>query len=91
MRGNGTAAKPVEGVKLFKDAEVDELRLRMQGSYRLTDADLVAWDVLQCFGLRPRELQFFSLQQQDGQLVCKVLRETESIKGWCWLVLRRRL
>ena len=91
MRGNGAAAKPVEGVKGFKDAEVDELRLRMQGSYRLTEADLVAWDVLQCFGLRPWELQFLSLQQQDGQLVCKVLRETESIKGWCWLVLRRRL
>ena len=40
--------KPVAGVKGFKDAEVDELRLRIQASYRLTDADLVAWDVLQC-------------------------------------------
>ncbi len=81
MRGNGAAAKPVAGVKGFKDAEVDELRLRIQASYRLTYADLVAWDVLQCFGLRPKELQFFSLLQQDGQLVCKVLRETASIKG----------
>ena len=62
MRGNGAAAKPVQGVKGFKDAEVDELRLRIQASYRLTDADLVAWDVLH-FGLRPKELQFFSLLQ----------------------------
>jgi len=81
MRGNGAAAKPVAGVKGFKDAEVDELRLRIQASYRLTEADLVAWDVMQCFGLRPKELQFFGLLHQDGQLVCKVLRETESIKG----------
>ena len=81
MRGNGAATKPVAGVKGFKDAEVDELRLRIQSSNRLTDADLVAWDVLQCFGLRPKELQFFSLLHQDGQLVCRVLRETESIKG----------
>ena len=81
MKGNGAAAKPVEGVKGFKDDEVDELRLRIQRSYNLTEADLVAWDVLQCFGLRPKELQFFSLLNQDDQLVCRVLRETESIKG----------
>ena len=61
MRGNGAAAKPVAGVKGFKDAEVDELRLRIKASYGLTDADLVEWDVVQCFGLRPKELQFFSL------------------------------
>ena len=81
MRGNGNAAKPVDGVKGFRDHEIDELRLRIQASNRLTEADLVAWDVLQVFGLRPKELQFFTLYEEDGELIAKVLRETASIKG----------
>ena len=84
MRGNGRAAADPEGVRSFSDGEVGELRGRVQrsiGRKRLTPADLVAWDVLTVFGLRPMELQGLRLDQADGQLVARVTRQKRSSKG----------
>jgi integrase len=81
MRGNGRAAADPEGVRAFTNAEVGELRARVQRSRRLTPADLVAWDVLTVFGLRPMELQGLRLDQADGQLVARVTRQKRSSKG----------
>jgi integrase len=71
-------------VRSFSDGEVGELRGRVQrsiGRKRLTPADLVAWDVLTVFGLRPMELQGLRLDQADGQLVARVTRQKRSSKG----------
>jgi len=80
MRGNGKAAASPAGVRGFSDAEIDELRARIQRS-RLTAADLVAWDCLAVFGLRPAELQGLELQQQGGLLMALVTRQKRSSKG----------
>jgi integrase len=81
LRGNGKAAADPEGVRAFTDAEIQELRARLQRSRRLTDADRVAWDCLICFGLRPKELQGLQLDQADGLLVARVTRSKRSSKG----------
>jgi integrase len=81
MRGNGKAAADPEGVRAFTDAEVAELRSRVQRSRRLTPADAVAWDCLIVFGLRPKELQGLQLDQTDGLLVARVTRQKRSSKG----------
>jgi integrase len=81
MRGNGKAAADPEGVRAFTDAEIQELRSRLQRSRRLTPADAVAWDVLTVFGLRPKELQGLQLDQADGLLVARVTRSKRSSKG----------
>lgn len=84
MRGNGKAAASPEGVWGFSDEEIAELRARIQRSIqrrRLTAADLVAWDCLICFGLRPAELQGLELDQEDGLLVARVTRSKRSSKG----------
>lgn len=81
MRGNGKAAADPEGVRPFTDPEIQELRSRLQRSKKLTPADLVAWDLLICFGLRPVELQGLNLLQVDGQLVAQVTRQKRSSKG----------
>jgi integrase len=81
MRGNGKAAADPEGVRAFTDAEIQELRARLLRSRRLTPADLVAWDCLVCFGLRPKELQGLQLDQVDGLLVARVTRSKRSSKG----------
>jgi integrase len=81
MRGNGRAAASPEGVWGFSDEEIAELRARVQRSSKLTPKDLLAWDCLICFGLRPAELQGLELDQEDGLLVARVSRSKRSSKG----------
>lgn len=81
LRGNGTAAANPEGVRAFGDEELHELRLRLQRSYRLTPADLVAWDCLIVFGLRPAELQGLEVHDVAGLPVAHVSRSKKSSKG----------
>lgn len=81
MRGNGRAAADPEGVRAFTDGEIAELRARIQRSSRLTPADLVAWDALIVFGLRPAELQGIELVQEEGMLLARVSRSKRSSKG----------
>lgn len=81
MRGNGKAAADPEGVRAFTDSEIQELRARLQRSRRLTAPDLVAWDCLIVFGLRPKELQGLQLDQADGLLLARVTRSKRSSKG----------
>lgn len=80
LRGNGRAAADPAGVIGFNDQEIDELRRRISTS-RLTAADLVAWDCLIVFGLRPAELKGLVLQEQGGALVAKVSHEKKSSRG----------
>jgi integrase len=80
MRGNGKAAADPAGVIGFKDAEIEALRHRIQRS-RLTPADLVAWDCLIVFGLRPAELKGLELQQQGAALVALVAHEKKNSRG----------
>lgn len=80
LRGNGRAAADPAGVIGFKDTEIEELRQRIISS-KLTAADLVAWDCLIVFGLRPVELQGLVLQQQGGALVAVVSHEKKNSKG----------
>jgi integrase len=56
LRGNGKAAADPRGVRSFTDAETELLRERIMASAKLTAADLVAWDCVIVFGLRPQEL-----------------------------------
>lgn len=81
MRGNGKAAASPDGVRAFTDAELQELRARLQRSYRLTSADLVAWDCLAVFGLRPAELQGLELAIEGGLPVAVVTRQKRSSRG----------
>jgi len=80
MRGNGKAAADPAGVIGFRDAEIEELRERITRS-RLSPADLVAWDCLIVFGLRPAELKGLKLAQQGGTLVAVVSHEKKTSKG----------
>ncbi|KAF0654884.1 hypothetical protein L107_02417 [Cyanobium sp. Copco_Reservoir_LC18] len=81
LRGNGRAAADPEGVRAFTDNEIKELRERIQRSQRLTPADLVAWDLLTVFGLRPAELQGLVVKQQGGSLIAQVTRAKKSSRG----------
>jgi integrase len=81
MRGSGKAAADPQGVRAFTDEELTELRARIQRSQRLTPADLVAWDCLAAFGLRPAELKGLELVHQTGALVARVTRQKRSSKG----------
>jgi len=80
MRGNGRAAAAAEGVRAFSDEEIKELRARLQRS-KLTPADLVAWDLLICFGLRPAELQGLHLLMEEGLLLARVQRVKRSSRS----------
>ncbi|MCT0229361.1 hypothetical protein KQ306_00595 [Synechococcus sp. CS-1324] len=80
LRGNGKAAADPEGVRSFTDEEAQQLREAIRRS-RLTPADLVAWDALICFGLRPKELQALELQFRDGVLRAVVSRSKQSSRG----------
>ena len=73
MRGSGKAAADPEGVRSFSDAEITELRARIERS-RLTPADLLAWDCLIVFGLRPAELKGLRLAQQGPGVAAVVSR-----------------
>ena len=80
MRGNGKAAADPAGAMGFQDAEIEELRERISRS-RLTGADLVAWDCMIAFGLRPAELKGLELRQQGRALVAEVAHEKQNSKG----------
>ena len=80
MRGNGKAAADPAGVIGFQDQEIEELRERITRS-RLTPADLVTWDALIVFGLRPAELKGLELRQQSRTLVAVVSHEKQNSKG----------
>jgi hypothetical protein len=80
LRGNGKAAADPQGVRAFTDEEITGLREAIERS-KLTPADLVAWDALICFGLRPKELQALELRQAGGALVAVVNRNKRSSKG----------
>jgi integrase len=81
LRGNGKAVAPPEGVRAFSDAEITELRNRIQASQRLGAADLVAWDCLVAFGLRPAELKGLMLLKGDGHPVAVVSHAKRNSRG----------
>jgi integrase len=80
MRGNGRTAADPAGVIGFKDAEIEVLRHQIQRS-RLTPGNLVAWDCLIVFGLRPAELKGLELQRQGAALVAVVAYEKRNSRG----------
>ncbi len=81
LRGNGKAAADPEGVRSITDAEIEQLRAAIHRS-KLTPADLVAWDALIVFGLRPQELIGLELKgAAGGQPVAIVTRSKVSSKG----------
>ena len=80
MRGNGKAAASPDGARAFTDTEIQELRDRIQKS-NLQANDLVAWDCLTVFGLRPAELKGLELSTSDGLLVAHVNHVKRSSKG----------
>jgi len=80
VRGNGKAAADPRGVSSFTDQQIELLRDAIKAS-KLTAEDLVAWDCLICFGLRPKELQELELRQEDETLVAVVSRNKRSSKG----------
>jgi integrase len=81
LRGNGKAAASPEGVRPFTDEEITELRARLLRSTHLSPADVVAWDCLVAFGLRPAELKGLTIDTLEGVPVAKVSREKVSSKG----------
>ncbi|MCT0247673.1 hypothetical protein [Synechococcus sp. CS-205] len=82
LRGNGKAAADPEGVRAFTDQEIQELRERIGKSGRLGAADLLAWDTLAVFGLRPQELIGLELKGgASGSPVAMVTRSKHSSKG----------
>jgi integrase len=82
LRGNGKAAADPRGVRSFTDAETELLRERIMASSRLTAADLVAWDCLIVFGLRPQELIGLELKAGPGGAPLAVVsRLKRSSKG----------
>ena len=68
-------------MRAFIAEEIEELRARLQRSSRLTPSDLVAWDCLICFGLRPSELHGLELEEEDGLLLARVHRVKRSSRG----------
>jgi integrase len=81
LRGNGKAVAPPEGVRAFSDEEITELRNRIQASHRLGADDLVAWDCLVAFGLRPAELKGLTLLKGDGHPVAVVSHVKRNSRG----------
>lgn len=82
LRGNGKAAANPGGVRAFTDQEISTLREAIQNSRRLTESDLVAWDCLIVFGLRPAELQGLTINQgEEGIPIASVTRAKRSSKG----------
>lgn len=80
MRGNGKAAANPAGVRAFTDAEIQDLRARLLAS-RFGPADLVTWDCMISFGLRPKELDGLELFEDGGTLFARVTRAKVSTSG----------
>lgn len=81
MRGNGKAAADPRGARAMTDEEIELLRERIQASRQLSAGDLLAWDLIVVFGLRPAELQGLDLQQQDSTLLATVTRSKRSSRA----------
>lgn len=82
LRGNGKAAANPEGVRAFTDEEIQQLRERIENSARLGPSDLLAWDCLIVFGLRPQELVGLQLNVSEGIApLAIVTRSKRSSKG----------
>ncbi|MBE9155188.1 hypothetical protein [Cyanobium sp. LEGE 06113] len=82
MRGSGRAAANPAGVRGFSDGEIQQLRERIMASFRLSPGDLLAWDVLAAFGLRPQELIGLELKASgDAAPLAVVHRSKRSSKG----------
>jgi integrase len=81
LRGNGKAAAAAEGVRAFTDPEIAELRARIQASQRLGEGDLVAWDCLIVFGLRPAELKGLTLLSGKGHPIAVVSHAKVNSRG----------
>lgn len=82
LRGNGKAAADPEGVRAFSDQEIQVLRERIEKSTKLGAADLLAWDILAVFGLRPQELIGLEVKGgARGAPVAVVTRSKRSSKG----------
>ena len=82
LRGNGKAAADPEGVRAFSDEEIQMLREKVEKSPRLGAADLLAWDILAVFGLRPQELiGLEAMGDVRGVPVAVVTRSKRSSKG----------
>jgi integrase len=80
LRGNGKAARPIDGVRAFSDEEITQLRELFERSL-LKPRDVVSWDLLIVFGLRPAELAFTTLHLRNGHLVAELKRPKETIGG----------
>jgi integrase len=82
LRGNGKAAAHPEGVRAFRDQEIQLLRERIKKSAKLGPGDLLAWDILAVFGLRPQELIGLDVKSgAHGLPVAVVTRSKRSSKG----------
>ncbi|WP_157665427.1 hypothetical protein [Cyanobium sp. NIES-981] len=82
LRGNGKAAADPEGVRAFSDQEIQALRERIERSAKLGASDLLAWDVLAVFGLRPQELIGLDVKSGPrGVPIAVVTRSKQSSKG----------
>jgi len=82
LRGNGKAAADPDGVRAFSDEEIQLLRERIETSPRLGAADLLAWDTLAVFGLRPQELIGLEIKGgANGLPVAVVTRSKLSSRG----------
>jgi integrase len=80
MRGGGKAAADPAGVRSFSDEEIAELRARIMRS-RLTPGDLLAWDLLVVFGLRPAEVKGVQLAQKGPGIAAVVSRIKQCGRG----------
>jgi len=82
LRGNGKAVVDPDGVRAFTDQEIQQLRDRIESSARLGPSDLLAWDCLVVFGLRPQELVGLQIEGRvDAVPVAVVTRSKRSSKG----------
>jgi integrase len=82
LRGNGKAAAHPEGVRAFSDQEIQLLRERIEKSTKLGATDLLAWDILAVFGLRPQELIGLEVKSDaQGVPIAVVTRSKRSSKG----------
>ncbi len=80
LRGDGNAANPIDGARAFTNYEIAQTRAMFQRS-RLTLSDLVGWDLLFVFGLRPAELAFTTLQLRDGHVPAEMKRPRSTMYG----------
>lgn len=87
LRGSGRGGADPAGVRSATDAEILEMRARLQhlitrpSKRNQPPSKLVALDCLIVFGLRPQELQGLKLERTPGGLVAVVSRIKRSARG----------